>query len=64
MENRQLTIVYSFCSSIWARNSALVFSTLAFLAASPILAAFHLFLVTLDSAFAFGEGSLRMAAWH
>merc|ERR1719471_2551788 len=29
-----------------------------------ILAAFHLFLVTLDSAFAFGEGSLRMAAWH
>ena len=59
-----VTRVYSFCSSICARNSALVLATLACLAASPILAAFHLFLVTLEAALALGDGSLRMAAWH
>ena len=56
--------IYSFWSSSWARNSLLVLATLACLAARPILAAFHLFLVTFFSTLLLGEGSLRMAAWH
>merc|ERR1712181_60710 len=34
------------------------------LATSPILAAFHLFLVAVEAVLALADGSLRMAAWH